>query len=1008
MRTAVVLFCAVVLVVVATRQLLPVAAAPRPGDELRAALPRIPPKEPAEALKTFKTRDGFRLELLAAEPLVTDPIVLEYDEDGRGWVVEMLDYPYTDKSTDKPFVERTTDLPLGRIRVLEDTDGDGTFDKSWIFADNLSWPTGLAFWKGGIFVTATPDVWYLKDTDGDGKADVREKVFTGFRKFNVQAVINNLRWGLDHKIYGAGATNGGKITRPGEPSAKPITLTARDFRFDPRAPEFELLSGGARFGNTFDDWGNRFLCNIRNPIQHIVLPAHYLARNPYLVVRSALNDVAEAGDAIPVYRASPPEPWRVINAQRLARDTTKASPRSEMAATGFMTSACGVTVYRGTAYPPEYYGNVFLAEVAGNIIHREVMTPTGVTFTSRRAEPNVEFVASTDNWFRPVNFVNAPDGTLHVCDMYRETIEHPWSIPDDIKAYLDLESGRDRGRLYRLAPPNFRVPPPPRLGKADTAQLVAHLENANSWWRDTAHRLLFERQDQAAVPLLRKMLHSRSATPAHGPDAKALGRLHALWSLQGLGALSDGDIAAALDDPAAGVREHGVQLGESRLVMSPLLRQKVGVLAQDPSPRVRFQVALTLGSVQDPAAVAALAEVARRDAGDEWTRSAILSSVATTAGPLLALLTADERPATERAVLYRELGQVVGAANRPGEVALVLDRVPQRLDHAPIVLGVAEGMRRSGKTLAAVLPAGDSPASRWVATLLAQSQKTARDEKASVESRRQAAEVLASGELSRVKDTLTALLDARQPPPLQTAAVQALASFRGPEVPALLLAAYRGLTPVVRATVVETLAARPDWLPVLLDAVEKRTIPPGDVSLTRRNALARHTDAKVRERAATLFGRAVSDNRKQVVDSYRTALSLASDRERGKKVFVRECQQCHRLGELGQDIGPNLATIQHRSPDEILLHVLDPNREVSPNFVEYVLTLKDGRVTRGIILSETENGLNLGRAQGERETVLRTQIDEIASTGISLMPEGLEKNIRPQEMADLLAFVLGK
>src|SRR5581483_3398892 len=213
--------------------------------DLREALPRIPPKEPAEAVRTFRTRDGFRMELLAAEPLVTDPVALEYDENGRAWVVEMLDYPYTDKSTDKPFVERTGDLPLGRIRVLEDTGGDGKFDKSWVFADNLSWPTGLAFYQGGVYVTATPDVWYLKDTDGDGKADVREKVFTGFRKFNVQAVINNLRWGLDHKIYGAGATNGGKIVRPGDPKASPVVMGARDFRFDPAARDFELLSGGA-------------------------------------------------------------------------------------------------------------------------------------------------------------------------------------------------------------------------------------------------------------------------------------------------------------------------------------------------------------------------------------------------------------------------------------------------------------------------------------------------------------------------------------------------------------------------------------------------------------------------------------------------------------------------------------------------------------------------------------------------------------------------------------------
>ncbi|TXT20558.1 MAG: membrane-bound dehydrogenase [Planctomycetota bacterium] len=406
-------------------------------------LPRIPPKEPIEALKTFVVRNGFEMQLLAAEPLVASPVAIEYDENGRAYVAEMRDYPYTDKGSDKPFVERTKDEPLGRIRLLEDTDGDGRFDKSSIFAEGLSWPTGLALWKGGVYVVATPDLWYLKDTDGDGKADERRKVLTGFRKFNVQAVINNLKWGLDGKIYGAGSSNGGQIRRGDASDSKPIAMTTADFRFDPRdeAGSFELLSGGARFGNAFDDWGNRFICNIRNPIQHVVLPRHYLARNPHLAARSPLNDVAESGDTVPVFRTSPPEPWRVMNSRRLANDATLASPRSESVAAGYMTSASGLTVYRGSAYPPELYGTIFLGEVAGNLIHHQVLTPRGVTFTSKRSEEGKEFLTSTDNWFRPVNFVNAPDGTLHVADMYRETIEHPWSRSRS-RTYLSSRADR--------------------------------------------------------------------------------------------------------------------------------------------------------------------------------------------------------------------------------------------------------------------------------------------------------------------------------------------------------------------------------------------------------------------------------------------------------------------------------------------------------------------------------------------------------------------------------------
>jgi putative membrane-bound dehydrogenase-like protein len=472
---------------------------------LKEKLPRLPAVEPAKAEESIRSLHGFHMELLAAEPLVTGPVAMTYDEDGRAYVCEMNDYPYTDKAHHKPSQENPTDKPIGRIRLLVDTNGDGKFDKSTIFAEGLSWPTGVVCWKGGIFVAATPDIWYLKDTTGTGVANIRVKVFTGFKKLNVQAVMNNLVWGLDNRIYGAGGTNGGEIHSPYDKDSKPHLLGHNDYRFDPvdAVKTFELISGGARYGNSFDDWGNRFLCNIRNPAQHVVLPGRYLARNPYLPVRSPLNDICESGDQVPVYRISPDEPWRALRAKRWAGERDIVMPRSELVASGVVTSSSGVTVYRGSAYPPEFYSNIFTAECAGNLFYRQSLTPAGVTFVARRPDEKQEIVASTDTWFRPVNFCNAPDGTLHVCDMYREVIEHPWSIPDDIHAVLDLESGRDRGRIYRLSPPGFKAPKPPHLSKATAAELAALLEHPNSWQRETAQRLIYERQVPAAIEPLR-------------------------------------------------------------------------------------------------------------------------------------------------------------------------------------------------------------------------------------------------------------------------------------------------------------------------------------------------------------------------------------------------------------------------------------------------------------------------------------------------------------------------
>lgn len=973
------------------------AAPPEPAGETES-FERTRPVEPAEAEQTFQTLFGFQMQLLAAEPLATDPVAIEYDENGLAYVVEMSDYPYTDKNADKPFTEKTSDLPIGKVRVLEDVDGDGRFDRSTIFAEDLSWPTGIACWKGGVFVAATPDVWYFKDTDGDRKADVRRKLFTGFRKFNVQAVMNNLKWGLDHRIYGAGSSNGGQVRPADQPDAKPLRLSRNDFRFDPRDEALEILSGGARFGLSFDDWGNRFLCDIRNPVEHVVLPSRYLARNAFLRVPSAVYNAAEAGDTLPVYRASPPEAWRTVRAARLSGEANPRTPRSETSQ-GYVTSSSGITIYRGTAYPREFYGNAFIGEVAGNLVHRQTIAPARVTFTARRADANTEFVRSVDNWFRPVNFTNAPDGTLHVCDMYRETIEHPWSIPDDIKAKLDLESGRDRGRIYRLAPPGFKPPKFIPLGAASVEQLVNELENPNAWQRDTAHRLLFERQDSAAVEPLRQLLQS-SRSP--------LARLHALWSLEGLEALQTADLQRALGDDSAGVREHAVRLAESRQVQAPELLEAVLKLASDPAVRVRFQVAFSLGETSDPRAVAALAAIARQDAADEWVRAAVLSSASKTAGPLLGelLKLKDFVDGADALPWVRELAFAVGAGNQAAEVAAALaaagalhanNRVRVQTE---LVLGLGDGLKRAGGRLPLNHP--------LAAKLLKLAEQTAQDDEAASEDRQQALQLLGYGDFRTIEELLPALVESRQPQIVQTAAIRTLASFSSEEVARLLLDSYPGLTPTVRSEAVEALLARPERLVPLLEAIEARKVSLAQIPFSRRTLLMKHADPAVREFAVKLFSADAPSPRKEVLVRYQPALAAEGDAVRGRKVFLRECQTCHRMAEQGFDVGPNLLTIKHRTPAEVLTHVLDPNREVSPNFLEYVIALEDGRVMTGVIAEETATSITLKRAQGVQETILRQDIDQLASTGHSLMPEGMEQKISVQEMADLIGFLLAK
>jgi putative membrane-bound dehydrogenase-like protein len=930
------------------------------------------------------------MELVAAEPLVASPVAAAFDEDGNLFVCEMRDYPY------KPGAGKQ---PLGRIRLLRDTDGDGVFDTSTVFADNLLWAAGVVPWKGGVFVAAPPDIWYLKDTDGDGKADVRRKVFTGFGTENQQAMLNNLVFGLDDKIYGSTAGNGGAVRPVDEPRAVPIAVNGRDFRFDPATGAFETITGTVQFGNTFDDWGNRFLCSESQPLLHVVLPQHYLARNPYLPVPAAIKNLAPG--PVSIHRISPIERWRQIRSSRRVAQSERPADAAGVSH-HVVDAAAGVTVYRGGAYPPRYYGTVFTGDGQNNLVHHRLLIPDGATFQSRRAEEKTEFVRSSDIWFRPVNFVNAPDGTLYCLDMNREVLESI-HIPLDVVKHLDLTSGRDHGRIYRMAPPGFRPPPSPRLGKATTAELVAALESPHGWWRDTAHRLLYERQDSSAVPALERLaLHSAL------PQA----RVHALWSLHGLKALTDRVLLAGLSDAHPGVRENTLRLAESRLEQARDLREKVLALIDDPDPRVRFQVAFTLGETKDPRAVPALARLARRYAGDVWMRTAILSSVANSAHDLLVLLLEDGPfvRAGSGTEIIEQLAQVVGVRNRPAEVRRLLNASVAPLKTNPdlrqrFFLALGTGLKRAGGRL--TIPHNvTTPADRMLLSLFADAEKTAVDERSAEAKRQQAIQLLSCVEFTQTRAALTALLDPRQPPTLQVTAVRALSDYAEAEVAGLLLTPWRQYPPDVRGDVVQALLTREERTLALLRAAEKGEASVAEIDLVRRDLLLKHRNEAIRSLAGKLFGNAMLGARAAVIADYKSALRLAADRSRGELVFERNCMVCHQLGTKGHAVGPSLVSSSLREPEALLTHILDPNLYVMPNYVQYLVVDKKGRTFTGIVASQTATSITLKRDKDASDTVLRGDIEEIASTGKSLMPEGLERTIGKQEMADLIAFLV--
>jgi putative membrane-bound dehydrogenase-like protein len=965
------------------------------GLLLAEGFPRVPPTPPDRAESTFEVQHDFRMELIAAEPLVASPVDLAYDEDGRAYVVEMRDYPFPEEKNAAP-----TDFP-GTVRLIEDTDGDGRFDRHTIFADQLAWPTSVCCYKGGVFVAAAPEIWYFKDTDGDRKADVRRKVFTGFSRYNVQAIMNSLRWGLDNKIYGAAAGNGGTVRHAERPDDPPIQLTRRDFRFDPVTEKIEAIAGGERYGATFDDWGNRFLCNIRNPVQHVVLPLAYMQRNPHLVVPSLIHDCAESGDQLRVYRISPPEPWRQFRAQRWALEGANM-PRSELIGAGFWTSSSGVCIYRGAAYPEEFRGNVFVGEVAGNLVHRQVLTRDGVTFKSRRADENTEFVRSRDNWFRPVNFVNAPDGTLTVLDMYRETIEHPWSIPDDIKAQLDLSSGKDLGRLYRLAPPGFNTTKPPKLSTATSAELVAYLENPNSWYRETAQRLLFERQDKSALQPLRRLATDplRRFRDNYVPQSK----LHAMYLLTSFAALTDDDLfELMLDHDHPAIRRHAIMLAEPRGL------GQVRLLANDPDPGVRFQVALSLGELS--LTFLNLARIAYRDADDPWMRAAILSSSATQAEFVIYEMFETMRKENYRpghASLLGELASIVGVEGKPASLNRLLSHIA-RIDEQDIVFmtlaGLGKGLARRRQSLSDLITELPEQQRTLIQPKIDQALAAARASDANAQTRTGAISILGLLKWSDVKYALVNRLAPTEPREVQQVALRVLGSFNEPGVASEILARWKPLTPPLRDEAVTVLLSRPIWHEPLITALEKGDIPISQVSIPQRTRLAALRDEKLAERAKKVLANVALGPRKETIDRYQESLKLKGDATRGQLIYRRECANCHKLRGEGHEVGPSLETVQHRSPQEILIHVLDPNREVSPHFLDYTVRLNDGRVLTGLIAAETDSGLTLRRAQNQEDAILRSEIDDITSSGKSLMPEGVEQKITLQEMSDLIAYL---
>jgi putative membrane-bound dehydrogenase-like protein len=818
-------------------------------------------------------------------------------------------------------------------------------------------------------------------------------------------MVNNPMYGLDNWIYLAHegpvtaiiypelfGDRGSDIHFPERPGGPTVKSERRSLRFRPDTWQLEALSGTTQFGHTFDEWGRLYVHSNANHIRQELIAARYLSRNPDLLLPSTTQDISDHGAAAQVFPIT----------QR---------PRFELLTEAWeFTSACGLTMYLGGAFP----NASFVAEPSHNLVHRDLLSPAGAAMLAKRDRAGAEFLASTDSWFRPVNFYNGPDGALYVVDYYRKIVEHPeWTSHETAQA-KDLYDGHDLGRIYRVVPAPGLPPRLPKLGAAGDAELAGHLAHPNIWWRRTAQRLLVDRRSPATAAIVVRLFES---TPS------PLGRLHALWTLDGLGALDTALIEKALRDPEPGVRENGIVLAESRLGQAPALASKLLGLESDPNSRVRFQLLLTLGFVKAPEARAVQTRLLQRDLEDRWVQAGALSAGSDRALPLLESAPA-EKPTEARAAFFRLVSSVIGARGQPAEIRRVLQKVDAAPDphaewwRAASLEGLAAGIRKGQER---ALPAdvllklfnGPAPAVRRAAlrlleragpppaSALQRAAATAADETGDPGRRADALGLLALGPPQ--EGLLKKLVDAREPEAVQAAAARALGRVPGDQVGAFLLERWRAMTPAVRTEAADAIFREPGRVRLLLDAIQNDVVQPWALAFRHKRQIIMHRDPAIRERGRPLLESKAGD-REKVLQQYQAALERDGDAGRGRQVFDRVCAKCHPMNGAGHEVGPDLGTVRNRSSEALLRAILIPSESISQSYEAYVVETGSG-IIEGVLGPQTPTTITILHEEGKQDVIPRSDIKRIYAANLSAMPADLDQQVNVEQMADLLKFL---
>jgi uncharacterized protein len=968
---------------------------------------------PEESAKHYVHPADFEMKLFASEPhFGGKPIAMNWDEQGRLWVPVTVDYPNELKRDGEG---------RDKIVVCEDTDGDGVADKYSVFADKLSIPTSLTFAYGGIIVHQAPHTLFLRDTNGDGVADERTILLTGWGAGDTHAGPSNLRYGHDgwyYGIVGYSAFNGtvnGESHRFGQGLYRfRVTQNAKG---EVSVPKLEFLRGtnNNSWGVGFSEEGMLFASTANGcPSVYLPIPNRY-----YESVRgwssSVLQSIAFSNSIHPVT-----DKIRQVDHHH-----------------GF-TAAAGHALYTAREYPKEYWNRTaFVMEPTGHLAATMVLQESGSDFQARYGW---NLVASHDEWAAPIMAEVGPDGTVWVLDWYNYIVQHN-PTPVGFKtgkgnAYETDVRDKKHGRVYRLVPKGKSFKPATLKG-ATPEQLVAALGGNNMFWRLHAQRLIAESGQVKLAPQIAQLLKSKTVDEI-GLNVRAI---HALWTLNLLGAYDDASIrsaaAATLSHPSAAVRRTALQALPKSAFNGKAISARD--LLNDQSYHVRLAALLALAEMPANAGVGADivdAMLKPDNLDDRWIPDALTSAAATHATDVLASLGGVKLPEKSLKIVGIVAEHFARTAPKAGvdRVLLALHQADKPVMETALAAmakgwpkGKADGVSPETDKAIGLLFAQLPAASKGQLVKLANAMGSKSLEKYTAEIAKGLLEALEGDKLTEAQRVATAkqateflpsdgkvveaILDAITPRTAPEAAVgfiDAVGLSTAPEVGTGIAKRYSGWVPAVRGSALRLLLARAETTQVLLDAVDKGAIPLNDLTLDQKQALAQHPNRAIATRSKAILAKGGSlpnADRQKVIEELLPNLKKAGDSVAGKAMFTKHCANCHQHSGEGAKIGPDLTGMAVHPKEELLVHIMDPSRSVEGNFRLYTVQTTTGKTLSGMLASETKTTVELIDTQAKRTVVLREEIETLTASTKSLMPEGFEKQMNPTEFTNLLEFL---